>query len=419
MHRNRIELIARSLQIHSQGTDGSNLLRPDTRRRFVELGNEIFFRSQRDILSGLDSSTYLHCLLGCELSILTRVQNCALILNKTATRAHVYVALDINLVILIDRARFRDQLCILSGRQSSAQGQANSRIHGYAAIGSNIAILINIIARCQRYILPCREVRLLVEIAARCQSNIALCGEISGGVQATAHLEILDRDIPCYLPVDSNSQRRSIIFDTHVAGNGRFLPLIGRDAVRSDFFELIVLVFQQQGFAAHSINLIGGDSAFVRLGDASIDGLQCQYLLRICQISRLHRAVQRQIVISGKRRITTGVDRAFHRHFHNISDTVLFFFPAHRQRAVAFCNEFSLGIDISKYQRAIPDTQSQASHAPDIGGFRCDIHRPPVIQNADRIVRLAHNTGIGVGFKFQFLSGVDVRLGNICVGLAH
>ena len=43
LHRNRIELIARSLQIHSQGTDGSNLLRPDTRRRFVELGNGIFF----------------------------------------------------------------------------------------------------------------------------------------------------------------------------------------------------------------------------------------------------------------------------------------------------------------------------------------------------------------------------------------
>ena len=293
----------------------------------------------------------------------------------------------------------------------------------YRAVGRNRAVRTR-----QRYVLIGRYSCSGRQVTLRFQANITCSGKISAVGQSAALTEIFDRDIPCHIPIDSNGHRIGIVFDTHIPVNGRRLRLDYisiavfhgyDDAVHSYVIELISRIFQQQGLAAHGIDLIGGDSAFVRLGDASIGGLQCHRYFRIGQISRLHRAIQRQIVIGSKRRIAAGLDGAFHRLFYNITGIVFFLFPSHGQRAFAYCDEFSLSINGSKNQRAVPDTQGKASHALYIGGSRRDVHRGAVIQDANRMIRIAHNAALGVRFEFQFLSGIDVGFGNIRISIAH
>ena len=275
--------------------------------------------------------------------------------------------------------------------------------------------------RGQRYILICRKhcTCRLCHITFSCQVSAARGGKISAVGKHTVLKEIFDRDIPCHIPIDSNGHRIGIVFDTHIPVNGRHLSGLGFEAVHDDVIELIFCVFQQQGFVAEGVDGIGGDSAFVRLGDASIEGRQSQRFFRIGQISRLHQSVQRQIVIGSKRRITTGVDRPSHRRFHNRPNTVLFLFPSHGQRAIAYCDKFSHRLDVSQNQRAILDAQRNASHTAYIGRFRRNVHRSTVIQDANWVIFLAHNTGSFVRFELQRLSGVNVRFGNILIGTAH
>ena len=239
---------------------------------------------------------------------------------------------------------------------------------------------------------------------------------------------ICDRDIPCHAPVDGDGQRVGVVHNADVSGNGRFLPLHfcsgfgvfhnNYDAVHDYVIELVVLVFQNQRFAVDGLDGIGGDGALVGLGDAAVLRFQ-RYRL----IVRGHRAVQRQILLGGKRRVASGGDAACHRFLDNRSGTVLFFFPSHGKRAVAFCHELIFRIDGSENQRTVLDIG--VVHAFDMSGIRRrDIHHSAVVQDADGIVRITHNAGIdnagiGVRVELQCLSGVDVGLCDSRVGIAH
>ena len=57
--------------------------------------------------------------------------------------------------------------------------------------------------------------------------------------------------------------------------------------------------------------------------------------------------------------------------------------------------------------------------APHIGILRRNVNRSPVTQDTDGIIRLTHNAGNGVRKEFQFLSGIDVGVGNIRISIAH
>ena len=185
------------------------------------------------------------------------------------------------------------------------------------------------ICRSQIHIFACIKscTRCLCQIALCFQFNIACSGEISAIGQSAVLPEIFDRDIPCYFPLNSHSQRIRIVNDTHIPING--LAGLGLNAVHSDAIELIICIFQQQRFAVEGVNRIGSNCSLGRLSDVSIDRFQGQRPLRILQIARCYRAVQRQIVCSGKRRIAAGGNFAFHCRFHNISGAVFFLFLSH------------------------------------------------------------------------------------------
>ena len=142
---------------------------------------------------------------------------------------------------------------------------------------------------------------------------------------------------------------------------------------------MIIRVFQQQGFAVEGVDGIGGDGTLVRLGDISIKSRQSQFLLHNSLISRRYRTIQRQFVLGCKHHVAAGDDRTCHCLFFNFSGTVLFLFPTHGQRAFAFCDEFSLSIDVSENQGAVLNAQRNASHTLYIGRFRRDVHRSTVI----------------------------------------
>ena len=182
------------------------------------------------------------------------------------------------------------------------------------------------------------------------------------------------------------------------------------NAVHNDTVKLITFIFQQQGFVTEGLDRIGDNYPLIRLCNISIEARQSQFL-----ICRCYRAVQRQIIHSGKCHITAGQDGACHLLFYNCSVIILFLFAAHRQRAVAERSEFFRGIDGSKKQGSVLNVR--ISHAPDMGGLRRNVHRRPVIQDANRIILLAHNTVFSI--ELQRLSGVNVRVGNIRIGTAH
>ena len=296
------------------------------------------------------------------------------------------------------------------------------QIHVFGADGSHLlrmdargCILADAcICRSQRHILPCSECRIrrLRQVAVRFQANVARSGKIPLVGKRTVGAEVLDRDIPCHIPVDGNGQRTGIVLNANTAVNGRLLSLVSRDAVHSDVIELISCIFQQQGFAVEGLDRIGSNASLVCLGDVSANRFQRQRLFRILQITHCYRAVQRQTGCSGKRRVAAGLDRAFHCLFLNRTDTVLFFFPSHGQLIIAFRDKFTLGIDIPKHQGSAMD-------APDIRGSRFDVHRSTVIQDADRIARFAHNAGRFVRIKHQRLAGLDVGFRNPRIGVAH
>ena len=77
--------------------------------------------------------------------------------------------------------------------------------------------------RSQRYIFACGEQRTfrLCQSAFRCQGNAAVSSEISAVGKGTVLKEIGDRDIPCHIPIDSDSQSFGIVPYTHIPVNGR------------------------------------------------------------------------------------------------------------------------------------------------------------------------------------------------------
>ena len=130
------------------------------------------------------------------------------------------------------------------------------QIHVFGADGSHLlrmdargCILADAcMRRSQRYILACSEGRIsrLVQITVRFQVNIALGGDIPCAGKRTVGAEVLDRDIPCHIPADSNNQRIGIVLNAHIAGNSRFLTLVGLNAVHGDVIKLVLCIFQQQ-----------------------------------------------------------------------------------------------------------------------------------------------------------------------------
>ena len=222
--------------------------------------------------------------------------------------------------------------------------------------------------------------------------------------------------VPGHVPVDRDGQRVGVVHNAHVACNVCSAAAVHRDAV-----EVVGLVFQNQGFSARGIDGIGGNRALIRLGDAAVCRLQRQIFFHALQILRGHRAVQRQIVRSGERCVSSGGDVAQYRFFHDRSGAVLFFFPSHVDGAGAFRNELVFRADVSKDQRAVLDVG--VVHAFDIGGLRRDVHRSAVVQDADCILPVilpvTHDAGCFVRDELQFLSGVDVGVGDLRIGAAH
>ena len=268
--------------------------------------------------------------------------------------------------------------------------------------------------RGQRHIRTRHEgrARRLRQVALRRQGQFARGGEIPVVGQRAVRFEILDRDIPCRFLVDLDGQRVGVVHNAHVSGNGRRAA-----AVHGDTVELVPRVFQEQGFPVHGMDGVGGNRAFVRLGDAAVLRFQRQRL-RVCRIAHRHRAVQCQIVRGGKRRVAADVDGAFHRRFHDISGPVLLLFPSHGKRAFALRNEFSPDTDVSEGQRSVPDIR--VAHAFQIGHARClDIHRGAVVQDADGVELLAHDAGRRIRLEGQRLAGVDIGGGNVRIGVAH
>ena len=310
------------------------------------------------------------------------------------------------------RSLYRNRLeLIASSLQVHRLGAGSSYL---CSLDACILSLLDI-CRCrgQFHILACREdgIFCLGQGSLCAQGNIARSSKVPLIGQTAILTEIGYRDIPCHIPLDFDSQSSGIVLDADITGNIRLFLRIGRRAIHRDAVEVVLSIFQKQGLAVEGLNLIGSDGAFVCLGDATVGRRQRQILFRDLGIPCGHCTVQCQIFCSGKRHIASGVNATCH------CGLVLFLFPSHGQGAFACRDELFFRVDSSEDQGAVPDIC--VIHALDIGRLRRDVHRGAIVQDADCMSRITHNTSIGFGVELQCLSGVDVGLGDFPVGIAH
>ena len=171
--------------------------------------------------------------------------------------------------------------------------------------------------------------------------------------------------------------------------------------------KLIARPLQIHRSLAGRVDCSSHDPSISSLRYVAFDGLQHQIFLDFIHLAYGHDALQRQIICRLKFCIATGV-------YQSIRTTA-----AHGQRTIADSGKSSQRPDIAQIQGTILDSQIQASQATDKGIFGLEVHRSTVIQYADRLLCRTYLPLGCIGPKFQFLAGIDVRLGNIRIGIAH